>query len=81
MNKEDQYSHLMPINEDICSVSAYLCHTIQTVVIKPGKNNRLVWNGTTILLALDIVMNQVSPVTCKAPVTFGHVKIQLYINI
>jgi hypothetical protein len=26
-------------------------------------------------------MNQVTPVTCEAPVTFGHVKIQLYINI
>jgi hypothetical protein len=29
MNKEDQYSHLVPINEDICRVSAYLRHTIQ----------------------------------------------------
>jgi hypothetical protein len=56
MNKEDEYSHLMPINEDICRVSAYLCHTIHTVVIKPGKNNCLVWNGTTILLALDIMI-------------------------
>jgi hypothetical protein len=51
------------------------------VVMKLGKNNRLVWDGTTILLALDIVMNQVTPVTREAPVTFGHVKIQLYINI
>ncbi len=81
MSKENWSSHLMPINEDICRASAYLHHTIQTVVIKPGKNDGLVWNGTTILLALDIVMNQVTPVTCKAPVTFGHIKIQLYIDI
>jgi hypothetical protein len=27
------------------------------VVMKLGKNDRLVWDGTTILLALDIVMN------------------------
>jgi hypothetical protein len=81
MNKEDQYSPLMPINEDICRASAYLHHTIQTVVIKPGKNNHLVWNETTILLALDIVMNQVTPVTREAPVTFGDIKIQLYIDI
>ncbi len=71
----------MPIDEDICRASAYLCHTIQTVVMKLGKNNCLVWDGTTILLALDIVMNQVTPVTHEAPVTFGHVKIQLYIDI
>jgi hypothetical protein len=71
----------VPIDEDICHASAYLRHTIQTVVMKLGKNNHLVWDGTTILLALDIVMNQVTPVTREAPVTFGHVEIQLYINI
>ncbi len=75
MKKEDQYSHLVPIDEDICRASAYLCHTIQTVIMKPGKNDCIVWDGTTILPALDIVMNQVTPVTCKAPITFGHVKI------
>jgi len=81
MNKEDCYSHLVPIDEDICLVSAYLHHTIQTVVMKPGKNDRLVWDGTTTLLALDIVMNQATPVIREAPITFGHVKIQLYIDI
>jgi len=81
MNKEDRYSHLVPIDEDICRVSAYLRHTIPTVVMKPGKNDHLVWDGTTTLLALDIVMNQVTPVSREAPITFGHVKIQLYINI
>jgi hypothetical protein len=77
MNKEDCYSHLVPIDEDICRVSAYLCHTIQTVVMKPGKNDCLVWDGTTTLLALDIVMNQVTPVNHEAPITFGHTKNQL----
>jgi hypothetical protein len=48
--------------------------------MKPGKNDRIVWDGTTILLALDIVMYQVTPITCKAPIMFGHVKI-LYTNI
>ncbi len=68
MNKGDQYSHLMPINEDIYHASAYLCHTIQTVAMKIGKNNHIVWDGTTILLALDIMMNQVTTVTHEAPV-------------
>jgi hypothetical protein len=81
MNKEDRYSHLVPIDVDICHASAYLRHTIQTVVMKPGKNDRLVRDGTTTRLALDIVMNQVTPINCEAPITFGHVKIQLYINI
>jgi hypothetical protein len=81
MNKEDCYSHLVPIDVDICRASAYLCHTIQTVVIKPGKNDHIVWDGTTTLLALDRVMNQVTPVNREAPITFGHVKNQLYIDI
>ncbi len=61
--------------------SAYLRHTIQTVIMKPGKNNHIIWEGTTILLALDIVMNQVTPVTRKTPITFGHVETQLYTDI
>jgi hypothetical protein len=26
-------------------------------------------------------MNQVTPITCEAPITFGHVKMQLYIDV
>jgi hypothetical protein len=37
MNKEDQYSHFVPINKYICCTSAYCYTTTQTVVIKPGK--------------------------------------------
>ncbi len=72
-NKEDRYSHLVPIDVDICHISAYLHHTIQAVVMKPGKNDRLVWDGTTTLLTLDIVMNRVTLVNRKAPITFGHI--------
>ena len=68
----------MPIDVDICRASAYLCHTIQTVVTKPGKNDCLVWDGTTTLLTLDIVMNQVTLINREAPITFGHIQIQLY---
>ncbi len=81
MNKEDRYSHLVPINEDICRASAF-CHlTTQMVVIKPGKADQIACDGSTMLFATDIVMNQVTPVSCEAPITFGHVKIQLYIDI
>jgi hypothetical protein len=80
MNKKDWYSHLVTFNEDICCASAYLSHTSQTVVTKPGKNNHLVWDGTTTLLPLDIVINQVTPVTCEAPITFGHMKINFILT-
>ena len=70
MNKEVRYSHLVPIDVDICRASAYLRHTIQTVVMKPGKNYCLMWDGTTTHLALDIVMNQVTLINREAPINF-----------
>ncbi len=47
MNKEDWYSHLVPINEDIFRASGYLRHTIQMVVMKLGKKRSpcLGWNN------------------------------------
>jgi hypothetical protein len=80
-NKEERYSHLVPINKDICRASAYCHMTTQTVVIKPGKADQIAWNGSTMFYPIDIVMSQVTPVSCEAPITFGHVKIQLYIDI
>jgi hypothetical protein len=51
------------------------------MVIKAGKSDRLCWDGSTTTKPTDIVMNQVTPITCDAPITFGHVKMQLYIDI
>ncbi len=65
----------------LCKFSPYLCHTTQNVVIKEGKNNRIVWDGSTVLKPTDIVMNQITPVDQESPVTFGHVKLQIYIDI
>jgi hypothetical protein len=50
---------------------------MQSIVIKDGKNNRIIWDGSTVTQPTDIVMNQVTPVAQEAPVTFGHVKSQI----
>ncbi len=54
---------------------------MQSIVIKDGKNNRIVWDGSPVTWLKDIVMNQVTPVAQEAPVTFGHVKSQIYMVI
>jgi hypothetical protein len=54
---------------------------MQSIVIKDGKNDGIVWDGSTVTQPTDIVMNQVTPVAQEAPVTFGHVKSQIYIDI
>ncbi len=81
MNKEDRYRHLIPLDEIMCHFSPYCRHTTQTMVIKAGKSDRLYWDCLTTIKPSDIVMNQVTPITCEAPITFGHVKMQLYIDI
>ncbi len=65
----------------LCKLSPYLLHTMQSIVIKDGKKDCIVWDGSTITWPPDIVMNQVTPVTQEAPMTFGHVISQIYIDI
>jgi hypothetical protein len=81
MNKEDRYSHLVLMDLLLFKLSPYLHHTTQSIVRKDGKNNCIVWDGLTVTRPTDIVMNQVTPVTKEAPVTFGHVKSQIYMDI
>jgi hypothetical protein len=48
MNKEDHYSHLVPMDPLLCKLSPYLHHTMQSIVIEDGKNNRIVLDGSTV---------------------------------
>ncbi len=65
----------------LCKLSPYLRHTMQIIVIKDGKNNCIVWEGSTVTQPTDIVTNQVTPVAQEAPVMCGHVKSQIYMDI
>jgi hypothetical protein len=81
MNNKDRYGHLVLMDPLLCKLSPYLHHTMQSIVIKDGKNNCIVWYRLTVTQPTDIVMNQVTPVAKEAPVTFGHVKSQIYMDI
>ncbi len=48
MNKEDRYSHLVPMDPLLCKLSPYLRHTMQSIVIKDRKNNPIVWDGLAV---------------------------------
>jgi hypothetical protein len=63
MNKEDRYSHLIPLDEIMCRFSPYCCHTTQTMVINAGKSDCLCWDGSITIKPTDIVINQVIPIT------------------
>ena len=81
MNKEDRYSHLVPMDPLLCKLSPYLWHTIQSIIIKEGKSDCIVWDSSTVICPTDIVMNQVTPVAKEAPITFEQVKGQVYADI
>ncbi len=81
MNKEGRNNHLVPMDLLLCKLSPYRCHTMQSIIIKDVKNDCIVWDGSTVTRPTDIVMNQVTPVAQEAPVTFGHVKSQIYMDI
>jgi hypothetical protein len=51
------------------------------MVFKAGKSDRLCWDGSTTIKPTDIVIYHVTPITREASITFGLVKIQLYIDI
>ncbi len=38
----------------LCKVSPYLHHTTQSIVIKEGKNDRIVWDGSMVIKPTDI---------------------------
>ncbi len=78
MNKEDWRSHLILLDEIMCRFSPYCCQTTQTMVIKVGKSDCLCWDGSTTIKPTDIVMNQITFITCEALITFGHVKMQMH---
>ncbi len=81
MNKEDIYSHVVPLDIFMCLLLPYLGHTTQTILIKEGKNPHLCYHASTTRKPTYIVMNQVTLVAQEAPITFGKVKIQLYMKI
>ena len=81
MNKEERYSHLLPLHKLICKFSPYCHHTTQTLVIKASKNGQLCYNGTTTRLPTDIIINQVMPTENEAPITFGRTKILFYTSM
>ena len=80
-DKEDRYSHLVPMDPILCKFSLYLCHTTQSIVIKEDKNECIIWDGLTVMKPANIVMNQITSVAQESPVSFGHVKLLIYINI
>ena len=73
LNKEDRYSHLLPIRSWLLGCSAYCRHTPLGYITKVGKNDRMVWDASTKRFIEDFVLNEHTPTDYEAEVTFGLV--------
>ena len=81
INKEDRYSHLLPLAAFFCLFSPFFRHNAQGMIIKPGKNPRIVWDGSTKRTPMDVVMNDITSTDDEAEVTFGMVKTLFYVYL
>ena len=72
MNKEDKYSHVLPIDEDVAYLSPFTRHTPQGGVDKEGKSFRVVWDGSTKKTWRDTMLNDVTPTDKEPEITFGE---------
>ena len=78
MNKEDRYSHLLPVKLWVLYFSR---HTAQGILVKPGKNPRVIFDASTKGSPHEVVLNEITPTELKANIDFGLAKMKLLIRI
>ena len=61
INKEDRYSHVLPLHLWVCFQGANFQHNSHSLVIEEGTNPRLAWDGSTLYTTMHIVMHNMSP--------------------
>ena len=77
INKEDRNNHILPLHDWVCQLGPNMRHTAQGMVMKNGKG-RIVWDGTTKMSPLDIVLNEYTPIDNEPEVNFGTAKHDFY---
>jgi len=73
LNKEERNHHILPFQRWVARASAYAHRVLQTIIVKAGKKNRLVWDGKTKMAAHEITMNEKTNTATEAKITLGYV--------
>ena len=77
MNKEDRHSHVLPVKLWVLHFSPLCRHTSQGMLIKPGKNPRVIFDASTKSHPHEVVLNDVTATEFEANITFGAAKLKL----
>ena len=70
MNKEDRYSHLLPNKLWVLYFSPWSRHTAQGILVKPGKNPRVIFDVSTKGSPHEVVLNEITPTELEASIDF-----------
>jgi hypothetical protein len=77
MNKEDKHSHLLPMKLWVLPFSPYSRHTAQGMLVKPGKNPRVIFDASIKGDPHEVVLNEITTSEFQANITFGLAKLKL----
>ena len=80
MNKEERYSHLIPLRSWVVYFPPYLRCTPQGMHEERGKF-RVIFDASTQSYQHELVLNQVTNSEFKAIIDFGQSKMRLYVSI
>jgi hypothetical protein len=81
MNKEYRYSHLLPVKLWVLCFPPWCRHTTQGIMIKPGKNPRVIFDASTKGSPHEVVLIEITPTELEANIDFGLAKMKLFIRI
>ena len=73
LNKEKRNHHVITFMQWVVRASPYAHHVPQTIIVKEGKKDRLVWDRKTKMAPHEITMNEMTDTTNEAKITFGYV--------
>lgn len=76
MNKEERYSHVIPIHSYLCRFGPSCQHVPQGLNLRKGKK-RLISDCTTKLHPDDLVVNEITSILGEPEITFGQTKMKL----
>jgi hypothetical protein len=77
MNKEDRYSHLLPVKLWVLHFTPWCHHTAQGMLVKPGLNPCIIFDALTKMYSHEVVLNDVTTTEFEANITFGVAKLKL----
>ena len=71
MNKEERNSHLFPVSSFLCRFMSKVSNIPQAIIIKEGKNDRLVWDGSFRLRWQFLSINDLTDMEHEPTITYG----------